>query len=114
MPCANPAKRVRRDRHAITELVLYIDNDGQLYRSQTVPIMKNLARKIRKGVYDFRKSVKLWQYLVDAGARKYVKEFGTPGARVDTIFNAATRRHVAKQYAAKFLRMWRNGELSNM
>ena len=98
----------------MTELVLYIDNDSRLYHGQTVPIMKNLARKIRKGVYDFRKSVKLWQYLVDAGARKYVKEYGGPGARVDTIFTAATRRHVAKQYAAKFLRMWRNGELSNL
>jgi hypothetical protein len=31
------------------ELELYIENDSQLYHSQTQPIMKNLATKMAKG-----------------------------------------------------------------
>jgi len=56
------------------ELTLFIENDGELYRQRTMPIMKNLARKMRKGNYDPMKAVKLWMYLVDDGAKKYTKE----------------------------------------
>jgi len=76
------------------ELQLFIDNDGDLYRSQYQPIIKNLQRKIDKGQYDREKAVKLWMYLADAGAKKYVKEFG---GDVRTMFPKRDRLEVAKE-----------------
>lgn len=39
------------DPHAATELKLYIDNDGNLYRQQTTSILKNLITKQARGEY---------------------------------------------------------------
>ena len=64
------------DEHAETELKLYIQNDRDLYRQQIVPIIKNVQRKMKSGKYDHAQAPKLWLYLVDNGAKKYVKEFG--------------------------------------
>jgi hypothetical protein len=71
------------DEDAIRELVMFIENDGDLYRMQMTPIIENLAKKKAKGQYDVEKAVKLWGYLVENGARKYAFEFGTkkPGTR---------------------------------
>lgn len=60
----------------VTELVNYIINDGDLYRQRTTPIIDNLKRKIKKGIYDPEKAVKLFMYLADDGAKKYSDEFG--------------------------------------
>ena len=64
------------DEHAETELKLYIENDRDLYRQQIVPIIKNVQKKMKSGKYDHAQAPKLWLYLVDNGAKKYVKEFG--------------------------------------
>ena len=62
--------------YAVDELCLFIENEEQLYRSQFIPIVKNVQRRKAKGTYDSAKAVKLFMYLVDNGARAYVKEFG--------------------------------------
>ena len=111
----NPRERVRRnvflfnnppsgpaDEHAARELELYIDNDSQLYHSQFIPIVKNLMLKRRKGVYDREKAVKLFMYLMDSGAKKYVAEFGTRGQKIDTMFNRNTRLQAARVFRDSF------------
>lgn len=85
------------------ELKLYIDNDSTLYHSQTVPIMKNLERKMAKGIYDKTKAEKLWMYLVDRGAKKYTKEFDAPDAKWHNVFSMADRRAAAKELNESFL-----------
>ena len=80
------------DEIAARELALYIENDGNLYRGSTTPAIENLAKKVVKGNFDKDKSVMLWKYTADAGAKKYQKEFG------DT-FTAETRRMTAKMLA---------------
>lgn len=90
------------------ELYLFIESDGNLYRQMVVPIMRNLARKVGRGVYDKAKAVKLWQYLADEGARRYTREHGT-GSGVG-IFNKPTRVFVAAQFARKFMDLFRRGE----
>jgi len=87
-----PRARQPVDDAAVRELVLYITNDGELYRRQVIPIIDNLRKKIKRNVYDADKAVKLWKYLADAGAKKYTQEFGTPDAM---IFSPATREAVA-------------------
>ena len=83
------------DKEAVRELILYITNDGDLYRQRVTPMIENLKKKVKKGVYDREKAVKLWQYLADDGVKKYGKEFG-PGASVAWL-NPATREEIARQ-----------------
>ena len=87
------------DKNAADELKMYIENDAQLYKSQLIPIVKNMQRKMKSGKYDHRKAPKLWMYLVDAGAKKYVKEFG---GDVRNMFDKQTRQYVAQQMADEY------------
>jgi hypothetical protein len=87
------------DEHAASELELFIENDGDLYRSQTVPTFKNLATKKARGEYKHDLAVKLFSYLVEAGAKKYAKEFGGTWHQ---MFGVPTRRAVAESFTKSF------------
>lgn len=88
----NPATETR-------ELALYIENNGDLYRRQTIPIIKNLQRKIAKGTYDPAKALILWKHLADSGAQMYAKEFGGPGDKWSAMFSVADRKTAAAELA---------------
>ncbi len=94
--------RRRNPSAEATELVLFITNDGDLYRQQAQPIIKNLRKKIAKGTYDAAKAVKLWGYLANSGAQKYTKEFGGSGNGSYGSFSAADRRAAAKELADSY------------
>jgi hypothetical protein len=81
----------------VRELTLYADNDGDLYRQSAVPIMRNLTRKYRKGVYDPELAVKLWKYHADRAAKKYGKEHGNDDGF--KIFSPAVRMAAAREFA---------------
>lgn len=87
------------DQAAARELELFIDNDADLYRQQTTPILKNLWRKMVNGTYDFEKSVKLLGYLVENGGKKYAREFSSSERDWTRIFNPDTREYVARVLA---------------
>ncbi len=92
---ANPARRAPRaaapaDEQAATELAIYINNDGGLYRQQYMPIVENLRKKIKKGTYDRAKAVKLVMYLAENGAKKYAKELDE-ASRWAQLFSVPTR-----------------------
>lgn len=89
------------DEAAATELQLFIDNDGDLYRAQTQSIHANAAKKVASGKYDPVLAIKLWRYLVDAGAKKYAKEFASPGDW-STMFNVPTRDLVASRMSTEW------------
>ena len=95
------------------DLVMYIENEGDLYRSQTVPIYKNLARKMNNGTYDHELSVKLWMYLVDAGAKKYVSEMDM-GLPWHKAFPKPVRLEAATELADIWLRLWNDGEIDDV
>jgi hypothetical protein len=90
------------DEDAARELELYIDNDRDFYFQQFIPIVKNLMLKRRKGVYNRELAVKLFMYLMDAGAKKYVREFGTAGQKIDAMFNKNTRLLAARAFRDSF------------
>ena len=85
-----------QDSDAVNELDLFIMNDEDLYRQQFMPKILNLKRKMKKGTYDDELAIKLWMYLVDNAARKYVQEFGTPDQDVKDMFPKETRLQVAQ------------------
>lgn len=89
----NPRSEV--DEHAVHELVLYGNNDGDVHRQSEIPILTNLKKKIAKGTYDSDLAVKAWGYWADVAAKKYTQEFGD--GRGYGIFSAATRREAARQ-----------------
>lgn len=91
------------DEEAARELELFVENDRNLYERQFIPIVKNLMLKRQKGVFDPEKAVKLFMYLMDAGARKYTDEFGNKGDRIDVIFSKPTRMEVARRFRDSFV-----------
>ena len=85
-----------QDSDAVNELDSYIMNDEDLYRRRFMPIIENLKRKMKRGVYDDKLAIKLWMYLIDDAARKYVQEFGDPSQDVKDMFPKETRLKVAE------------------
>lgn len=74
----------------------YIESDGQLYTQMIVPVIKNLERKVKKGIYDYDKSLIMWERVADEGAKRYIKELGGPA------YNVATRKEVAKKLSSYY------------
>ena len=85
----------------MVELQMYIDNHQQLYK-QKENIWKNLQKKKDKGTYDIKKSPKLFQYLVDAGAKLYIKDHGSVGDTVRAMFPKPDREKLAKEFVGEF------------
>jgi len=105
------------DEHAVTDLVLYIDNTSDLSpdgpSGQGKTTLLNALRKWRKGTYDPERAVQLFEYLTEAGARRYAKEFSI-GTDWNTIFSKATRREAARQLEASFRNRAENGEYDDV
>ena len=84
------------DSDSVNELDSFIMNDEDLYRRRFMPIITNIRRKMKRNVYDHEKVIKLWMYLVDDAARKYVQEFGSQDQDVKDMFPKETRLKVAQ------------------
>ena len=90
------------DQDTATELKLYVDNDYDLHRRQTTSILKNLATKKVRSQYKHDLAVKAFGHLVESGAKKYAKEFGSPTQPWHKMFDASTRKHVAEALTRDF------------
>lgn len=96
------------------ELATYIENDRDLYHQQELSITsitKNLATKMAKGVYDKEKAIKLWMYLMEAGAKKYAKEFDIDWK---TIFPKKVQQEAAEMFNETFLTEYSLGNYHNL
>jgi len=82
--------------NAARELHLFVDNDADLHRQQYTPILKNLMTKHAQGRYNRALAVKLFMYLVDAGAKKYAKMHGSPDQPWHKMFSKHDRTTVAQ------------------
>jgi hypothetical protein len=58
------------------ELFLYATNDGNIYRRMVSPIIDNMKRKLKKGIYDKNKAVDAWYSVATEASNQYFKEFG--------------------------------------
>lgn len=102
------------DESAAYELQTYIDNDGNLYRQMTQGILKNLATKKARGDYSSAKAVKAFMYLVDEGAKRYVKAHGGSGAKWHEMFPKNIRTMVAKNEVEEFEAEYEIGNYDDM
>lgn len=96
------------------ELILFVDNDGDINRSQTQSILKNLMTKIGQGKYDHDRAVDLFMYLAESGAKKYAKEFGGPGDAWHAMFPIEVRRMAATHWRDEFEAAAKSGEYDSL
>jgi len=84
------------DEIAVNEIILYIENDKQLYKQQHRPIKINLIKKIMQGQYDSNKVIKLFGHLIDNGHKKYNKEI------TDLSLGRPEKQEAAKRFRDDF------------
>ena len=90
------------DDHAARDLELTMESDYRL-QNQRKSIDLNQAKKACKGVWAAGPSAKLFRYLVDNGAKNYVKDMGERDPRAAArMFPGTLRNKVAAEYAADF------------
>ena len=93
------------------ELKLYIDNDSSLYRQRYMPILKNLSKKKKKGQYRKRLAQKAFMYLIDDGAKRYVRSYG---GNARDVFPKRQRKQLAKDYVEEFEQIYDDQEFDFM
>ena len=81
------------DEHAITELLLYANQTGELY-DKRLDAVKTMLRLIRMGTYDSTFGIKLWERWMTEAAKSYAKEFAQ-AKDWNLIFPAAERHEAA-------------------
>jgi hypothetical protein len=84
--------------HEETELDLYLYNTSELWPLHE-SIVQNLKRKIERGTYDPARAPDAWIYWVEAGAKRYVREFG--GGAWFQVFDKQTRDALAIDIAQR-------------
>lgn len=97
------AHRGTANKVAADELLLYLDNEYDIYK-QKQAIAESLLRKVKRGTYDHRRAPDAWDYVVETAAKKYAKEYANP-REWSAIFNVPTRNLVATELADRW---WRN------
>jgi hypothetical protein len=85
-----------------SELLLFVDNDEPLYR-QKMLIFRALARKKDRGVYNPKLAPKAFVALLSTAAKRYTREFGSPGDRWSALFSTHARRHAAAECVVEFV-----------
>ena len=66
---------VIRETEESRELYLYANNTASLYSRYIVPVVRNLAKKQGKGIFDADKAVDAFYPIACEAARMYCKEF---------------------------------------
>jgi hypothetical protein len=88
----------KADKEHVRELKIYEENNSDLYFRSKKPIYQNLDKKVEKGTYDGKKSLKLWDYHSKRTADAYEKEFGS-GSK---IFSVADRKALSKELKEEY------------
>lgn len=70
----NPARQP--DEAMVSELLVFFQSDEYLMNRRFPEFAKNIKNKVRRGIYDPEKAVKLFMYLADEISKKYSKDFG--------------------------------------
>ena len=67
---------IYKESEEARELFLYATNDGDLYRSMISPIIANLHKKAKRGVYDNEKAVDAFYHVATEASNHYFRDFG--------------------------------------
>ena len=86
------------------ELLLVATNEGKLYSSMIVPIVRNMARKMAKGTFDADKAIDAFYHVADAASKQYNKDFGY-------LFTVTERFTAAKDMVDYYMENIEKGDL---
>lgn len=84
------------DKVKLREVILFADNDYDLYKVLTTTYLENLKRKRFKGTYDKKKSYKLLEYYYSNYVRREMKKPSKYG--FDPKLNVEERKAFGKHY----------------
>lgn len=91
------------------ELRLYFANTHSLYKSNYLPTAINLQKKWKKGTFDRTLAAKGMRHAVDAAARSYAREHGSPGTPWHAMFSTADRNATARSIVDELVDEWTLG-----
>ena len=97
---------------AAEDLKTTTENDGNLYRQMTQPILKNLITKMAQGKYDHDLAAVAFEHLAEEGAKKYTKT-GMLGSPWHLVFPPNIRRAVAAAWRDEFEEEAKMGNYDN-
>ncbi len=88
---------------SVRELVLFAENDGDLYRQSLRYINYNMGQFYKKGRFDLQEAVKGYKPFIDMAAKKYGEE---------SIFNSAEKWAAAYEMAENNLEEMKLGNFT--
>jgi hypothetical protein len=97
-----------------SELVTFVDNEGDLYRGQTTSILRNLVTKMARGDYNREKAVEAFMHLAESGAKKYAKDSTGSERGWHEMFPIDVRRLAATHWRDSFEGEARLGNYDDM
>ena len=89
------------DEHLTTELILYIENDFELYQKLST-YKELLMKKINKDIFNYSLSVKGIKNIIDNGIKKYMKDFTTL-TKISYFINNNDRLYIYNYFVEKIL-----------
>lgn len=77
------------------EILLCVENDGDIYRQYTDGLLQNYARKVNKGTFDVMKAVKGLMKPVEEEMKKYDSQYCESGFHWYNLLTVQERKEVA-------------------
>lgn len=93
-------KTIAPNETEISELRIFTDNDGDIYRLMVVPVIRAMVKRIKEGTYDRTKALKSWGMIAEQGAKKYTTIHCSHGDKWHQIFSKPVRDAVAEEMEA--------------
>lgn len=79
------------DKDAIREIELWIQNTGNIYFKNVIPLLENYTKKYVRGTFDKAKGIKGFELIIPVGVQSYYREFGDRMS-----FNPEEKKIIAK------------------
>jgi hypothetical protein len=99
-----------KDLDEAEDLFLYAANTREIYFSRIVPLVRNLHKYYKKGIFDRGKAEKAFQTIAAEAAKMYKKEFASENA-YDKTFNVNTRKIAACNLVSYYMENIEKGDL---
>lgn len=93
------------------ELTLYACNNGELYRSMIVPMVRNLAKKYARGTFDKDKAREWFYKVAHEASKMYMREFPNDGEEYGHCFPPVVKKRAACGILNYFMENIKKGDL---
>lgn len=85
------------------EILLCVENDGDIYERCTDGLLQNYARKVVKGTFDVNKAVKGLVRPVEMEMKKYNRMYGGSDSKWFSLLTVQERKEVAYELLLGYL-----------